>query len=370
VGIFSGSQNYDVGNSVLCSNAVGEPDSPGFGGGLLHYGRSAGGQIHDNKIVFNRSIESGGGVALKSNGSVSGAQAGTGAVDIDRNVIQTNASGNDGGGLFVSGGLNDVINVRNNMLNDNLANDMGGAVMLHDSSNVRIVNDTVANNESTASPVIGGASTTPHSAGLAVDANSPAFQATRPGGAPHYSRPNLLLNNIFWQNQAFTLSADAPLASLVDHGYLDFEVFGTGNHTDTLTPRFSDLTNGNILFGDGTTGSVPGGQSNRSGDPNFVSPFKLVLSVGATRNDPTMTLVSITSVDPPDESLFGDYHIKLTGTTSQRFAQASASAVIDRTTVLNAPNVDFEGQARPQLDTPRAASTPFDIGADERPLTG
>jgi hypothetical protein len=369
LGIFSGSQSYDVGNSVLCSNAVGEPDSPGFGGGLLHYGRSPGGQIHDNKIIFNSSIESGGGVALVSNGSVSGAQAGTGAVDIDRNVIQTNASGNDGGGLFVSGGLNDAINVRNNMLNDNLANDMGGAVMLHDSSNVRIVNDTVANNESTASPVIGGASTTPHSAGLAVDANSPAFQATRPAGSPRYSRPNLLLNNIFWQNQAFTLSADAPLASLVDHGYLDFEVFGTGNHTDTLTPRFSDLTNGNILFGDGTTGSVPGGQSNRSGDPNFVSPFKLVLSVGATRNDPTMTLVSITSVDPPDESLLGDYHIKLTGTTQQRIAQATASPVIDRTTSLNAPNVDFEGQARPQLDTARLL-TPVDIGADERPLTG
>ena len=367
VGIFNGSTNYEVGNSLICSNATGEPDSPGHGGGISQFGRSNNGSIHDNEIVYNTAIESGGGISLI--GDVTAANnnfRGTGSESIDRNTIQTNSSGNDGGGVFLSGAMTFTINVRNNMINDNLANDMAGAIMLHDSTGVSIINNTVANNGSTASPVIGSSSLTPHSAGLAVDANSPAFSQ-----APGYSRPAALRNNIFWQNEAFTLDTHAPLATLQSQGYLDFEVFGTGNNTDTLTPLYSDLTNGNILFGDGSTGSVPGGvnpsnaQHNRSGDPKFIGPFKLVLLVGASTADPTTAIVSIAGVNPPDEGLFGDYHIRLRGTFLQRTAQALASQVIDRAPTGNgAPNNDFDGQTRP-APNPVRPGTPVDIGADE-----
>jgi hypothetical protein len=248
---------------------------------------------------------------------------------------------------------------------------MGGAIMLHDSTNVRIINNTMANNASTSSPVIGSASTTPHSAGLAVDGNSAGFQATLPAGSPDFSRPNQLRNNIFWQNQAFTLSVDQPRATLIDQGYIDFEVFNTGTPADTLRPIYSDLTNGKILK-NGTLGNVPADPTVHNtigGDPNFVAPFKLVLSVVGATADPTMTLVTISGVDPPDESLLGDYHILLSGTLAQQIAQATLSPVIDRAVGLGgAPTDDFDGEVRPQYDSTGRSGTSWDIGADEAGL--
>src|SRR6185437_4268386 len=91
----------------------------------------------------------------------------------------------------------------------------------------------------------------PHSAGLASEANDPLFQATLPATAPHFSNPVALFNNIFWNNDAQTLSQFGPGATLVDNGFIDFEVHGTTNATDTFTPRYSDLTNGQILGPDG-----------------------------------------------------------------------------------------------------------------------
>jgi hypothetical protein len=181
-----------------------------------------------------------------------------------------------------------------------------------------------------------------------------------------------LRNNIFWQNQAFTLSADLPRASLIDQGYIDFEVFNTATPGDTLRPIYSDLTNGKILR-NGTLGNVPGGaavHNTLGGDPNFVAPFKLVLSVVGATADPTMTLVTISGIDPPDESLLGDYHILLSGTLAQQIAQAKLSPVIDRAIGAGgAPTVDFDGEVRPQYDSTGRSGTSWDIGADEAGLT-
>jgi SdrD B-like protein len=365
IGIFGGSNTYDIANSLLCSNHTGEPDSQGFGGGLLHYGRSLNGNIHENRIVFNSSIESGGGIAIQQE---VGATVGSGPVNIDRNLIQTNQSGNKGGGILIEGARTDLVNIRNNMINDNLASDRG-AIMLHDSTTVQIMNNTVANNASAASPVIGSADTAGHSAGLAVSGNSAAFQATLPAGSPQISRPSVLRNNIFWQNEAFVVNVKAPRATLLSQGYLDFEVFGAAA-TATLTPSYSDLTNGKIRRSDGTIVDVASGQHNTMGDPKFVQPFKLVLSVDASSADPTLALVTIVGLDPPDEDIFGDYHIRLFGTTAQRTAQATASPVIDRgVSFTGVPTVDFDGQTRPILDVSGRSSTRWDFGADERGLT-
>ena len=253
--------------------------------GSPHYGLSPNGTIHDNQIIFNTSIESGAGIAIQQD-SLSSSPSG--AVNVDRNVIQTNLSGNDGGGILVQGARGNPINIRNNMINDNVASDMGGAIMLHDSTNVRIINNTMANNSSTSSPVIGSASATPHSAGLAVDGNSPGFQASLPAGAPDFSRPNQLRNNIFWQNQAFTLSVDQPRATLIDQGYIDFEVFNTGTPADTLRPIYSDLTNGKILR-NGTLGNVPADPTVHNtigGDPELRCPVQACALGGGATADP------------------------------------------------------------------------------------
>ena len=91
LGIFYGSNNYDVANNTICSNF-----SVNYGAGVAHIGLSPGGKIHDNKIYYNDSVDSGAGLAIETElpvGAPASLGAGTGAVDIDRNLIQSNYSG-------------------------------------------------------------------------------------------------------------------------------------------------------------------------------------------------------------------------------------------------------------------------------------
>jgi len=57
---------------------------------------------------------------------------GSGTVDVLRNVIQSNMSGDDGGGIFVADSFNQRVNIVNNFINNNGAADIGGAIMLDD----------------------------------------------------------------------------------------------------------------------------------------------------------------------------------------------------------------------------------------------
>lgn len=255
VGIFYGSNDYEVARNIVCSNF-----SVNYGAGVSHIGLSPNGNIHDNQIYYNDSVDSGAGVAIESEIPVGGGTLGdgTGAVSLDKNLIQSNYSADDGGGLFVLDALNAAINLRDNMIVDNGSADIGGAMMLDDSSNVRIINNTVANNVSTASSE-NSAIGVPHSAGLASEGNDPLWQndaryvAQYPNAAtrPDFSRPTAQFNDIFWNNTAFTLTGFGPGATLVNEGVIDFEVHGTSNNADTFVPRYSDLTNGQILGPDG-----------------------------------------------------------------------------------------------------------------------
>jgi hypothetical protein len=286
------------------------------------------------------------------------------------------------------------INIRNNQFVDNGAADMGGAITLDDSSNVRFVNNTVANNVSTGSSE--NSDGNPHAAGLASEANSPPFQAMLPPGAPDFSNPAALFNNVFWNNDAMTLDQFGPGATLVDQGFIDFEIHGTTNAADTFTPRFSDLTNGQILVPNpDPTGPpsvlqpVPGGQGNVIGvDPGFVAPFVNELTVSGSRLDPQQATVTITGQDPP-VGLTGDYHLISTFAVASaaldRGARCSNSPVpanlfgctgggIQAPTGLpSATNStgggDYDRESRPQrrIFTVGRIPTPWDIGADELP---
>jgi large repetitive protein len=374
LGIFYGSNNYLVSGNIICSNFGVE-----YGAGVSHWGLSPGGRIQDNQIYYNDAVDAGAGVSIQSEQPVGGGLGdGSGAVDVDRNLIQSNYTGDDGGGIFVLDALQAAINIRNNQIVDNGAADVGGAIMLDDSSNVRIVNNTVANNVSTASSE--NSDDHPHSAGLASEANDPLFQATLPAGSPDFSNPRALFNNIFWNNNAFTLSQPGPGATLVNQGFIDFEVRGTTNNADTFTPRYSDLTNGQILGPDGVLHAVPGGQGNLIGtDPGFVAPFTLELTVSGSRLDPQVAAVTITGADPP-VGLTGDYHLTPASAVVDRGVRCSntpfpaplgallactGSAVQAPTgTPATGGQGDYDSQYRPQLRTLRAL-TPWDLGADE-----
>ncbi len=446
IGIFYGSDGYNIGSSVFCSNFGVE-----YGAGISHWGLSPGGKIHDNQVYYNDAVDSGAGVSIQTELPVGGGLGtGSGPVDVDRNLIQMNYSGDDGGGIFIQDALDKTINIRNNMIFDNGAADLGGAIMLDDSSKVRIVNNTVANNASTGSSE--NSDGKPHGAGLTAEANDPLFQAMLPSprtdvnatttnnstlvldpaitngdlgknvsgpgipagamilsvtpgvsfvmslpatttasgvavtiAAPDFSNPLALFNNIFWDNNALTLSQPGPGATLVDQGFIDFEIFGTTDNTDTFTPRYSDLTNGQILGPDGVLRPVPGGQGNTTGaDPNFVSPFTLdrFLVVTGSRLDPQVAAVTITGQDPPvglnGGDFAGDYHLIPPATP----ADLAASPVIDRGARcsnwpvpapagnpactaggIQAPTIDFDGQTRPIIRV--RPDTRWDIGADE-----
>ena len=212
------------------------------------------------------------------------------------------------------------------MIVNNLAADLGGAIMLDDASRVSIINNTIANNDTTASSE-NSAIGVPHAAGLASEANDPLWQsdprytAQYPNAAtrPDFSNPVALFNNIFWNNDAFTLDQFGPGATLVAQGFIDFEVHGTTNNADTFTPRYSDLTNGQILGPNGVLHALPGGQGNISADPLFVTPFINELTVSGSRLDPQQAAVSLTATDPP-VGLTGDYHIQTTSPAIDRGA--------------------------------------------------
>jgi hypothetical protein len=193
-------------------------------------------------------------------------------------------------------------------------------------------------------------------------------------------------NDIFWNNNAFTLTGFGPGATLVNQGFIDFEVHGTTNNADTFVPRYSDLTNGQILGPDGVQHAVPGGQGNIIGsNPAFVTPFTLELTVSGSRLDPQTAAVTITGADPP-VGLTGDYHllaasplldrgVRCSNTASPAPANALApcsaggvqapSGIPSQIAALNGLG-DYDNQYRPQLRTLRVR-TPWDLGADELP---
>ena len=387
LGIFYGSDNYDVAGSIMCSNF-----SVNYGAGIAAIGLSPGGKIHDNQVYYNDSVDSGAGIAIESEllpGSPGSATigSGTGAVDIDRNLIQANFSGDDGGGIYLLDALLQPVNIRNNMIVDNGAAVMGGGMTIVNSGKVSIVNNTIADNVSTGSGE-GSLVGVPHAAGLATEGNDPDFQAMIPSG-PDFSNPVALFNNIFWNNNAFTLDQFGPGATLVNQGFIDFEIAGTTNNADTFTPRFSDLTNGQILGPNGVQHALPGGQGNTIGaNPNFVTPFTLELGISGSRLDAQQAAVTITGTDPP-VGLTGDYHIALPTGLGARLIAALVSPIIDRgarcsntpsgppgpgpnnnacvSGGIEAPNVDYDGQSRPQIMTLRL-NTRWDRGADESTL--
>ena len=101
LGIFSGTDNYNVTGNDFCGNFSAE-----YGGAISHYGFSNNGTITRNRIYYNQGYDEGGGIfiagALPANNSQ--LSPGAGAVTIDGNTLISNQSNDDGGGIrFLDG---------------------------------------------------------------------------------------------------------------------------------------------------------------------------------------------------------------------------------------------------------------------------
>ncbi len=341
IGIFAGADNYEVAYNDICGNFSAE-----YGGGLSVYGFSPNGSIHHNRIYFNRSYDEGGGIMIAGQlpadpGLLS---PGSGAVNIYNNLIQANLANDDGGGLrFLMAG-NYPMNVYNNMIVNNLSTHEGGGVALNDSPDVRIFNNTIMKNTTTATAVTSNGLPAP--AGLSTSANSSMLQATLPAGAPLFSNP-LLFNNIFWDNRAGTRGGATVVGIGIagDATPINYWDMGVADNTGLLSPTNSILQV--------TTGTVASATNQVGVDPTVVAPYDTSVTFAPWRTNPNFIGAIMVAADLPP-NLMGDYHIP----GSSAAVSLGAASKTNGAVTVNAPSTDYDGDGRP-------ADGGYEAGADE-----
>ena len=332
IGLFYGSDNYEISGNDICGNFSSE-----YGGGISHYGLSPNGKIHDNRIYFNESYDEGAGIMIAGQLPANPAvlTAGSGPVDIYDNVVQANVSNDDGGGIrFLMAG-DFPMNVFNNVVVNNVSAHEGGGISINDAPAVRVFNNTIMKNLTTATAVTSNGSPAP--AGLSTSDNSAQLQATLPALSPTFSDP-LLFNNIFWDNRAGT-RAGAAVNGLDATGANHWDL-GNAAGSSLLSP-----TNSVLQVATGTVAS-PTNQVNV--DPQVVGTTDMGVTFQVWRNNPAFMGAMLVAADVPPGP--GDYH--LAGTSP------AIDAAIAAKSGVNAPAFDIDTFARP-------FGGGFDIGADE-----
>ncbi|MBU1750553.1 MAG: IPT/TIG domain-containing protein [Chloroflexi bacterium] len=336
IGVFAGADGYEIADNDLCGNFSAE-----YGGGISHYGYSPAGQIHNNRIYFNRSYDEGGGIMIAGELPADFTQLspGAGPVDIYANLIQANLSNDDGGGIrFLMAG-NYQSNVYNNMVVNNVSTHEGGGISLNDAPDVRVYNNTIMKNLTTATAMTSNGLAAP--TGLSTARNSDLLQATLPGGAPIFSNP-LLFNNLFWDNRAGSWDGTgvSGIGITGDPAPIYNWDLGVADNSGVLSPTYSILQ---VPYG------TPNVSNQVGADPQVIMQYDTTVSALPWRGNPNLVGVDIIAVDlPPD--LMGNYH--LLGISPAR------NTGTDAKNGIAAPTDDIDGDPRP-------LEIYFDIGADE-----
>jgi len=370
ISLYEGTDNYSVTNNYVCGNF-----SAGNGGGIGHLGLSNNGLIANNKIIFNQTFNqgatvSGGGIYVGGVPVLNALTAGSGSVVINANLIQGNQAGaGDGGGIrtaLVNGtDVEDAngrrpeedwyrIDITNNMIVNNMAGLAGGGISMQDTVLSFVTNNTVVNNNSTATA---GDAFNPGNANLSIAqpagivsrAHSvqlmAAFNRFADPTLDKYSNPTMF-NNIIMDNRSFyftiNTATDPATYGLVPAGVVD-GANADGIYDLGVIGIVDTLTSGNsLLTGDATTAAL------------FVSPY-VNTDNGETikQIETTTTIAAQPAFDEGGNFIHvrfgplapgGDYHLN-TGTVAS--TNPSNDAV--------APQFDIDGDTR----------TGVDIGADE-----
>ncbi len=400
ISMYTDTDNYVITNNYVCGNFT-----QGQGGGIGHLGLNPDGIIQNNTILLNQSFAqaqevSGGGVfigGIRLPSPVIGEapllSVGTGSVTIRENLIQGNQSGaGSGGGVrleFING--EDVVDnpadntqwyqvdLLNNMIVNNLAGFAGAGISAQDALRVRVYNDTVANNDSTATTISAfqaAASnnlTSPQPAGIVSNVHSGrlADLANAPTSAAVGNFSDLdIQNSIIWHNRSFCWGATA----FDQQGFPT--VFGlilasdpvcgaASNHEDlAVLPRGSGFIL-NPLSSDVT--DITGlDASNLSVDPKFIQGFPIT-DAGQTINQPEATIPKTAAAFDEGGNFIdvrfgpleptGNYHLDGLSTLLDKGNNSTKVALS-----FNGVPVDFDFQIRP-------IDNEVDIGADETPKT-
>lgn len=376
--IATGSDRYSITENFICGNFT-----VGDGAGIGHLGLSHRGNISNNRIVLNQSFDqantsSGGGLFIAGDPTEPGTLSyGAGSVTVDSNLIQSNQAGaGHGGGIrtqFVNGTdiLRSIgrrgprisrwylIDITNNMITNNVAGWSGGGISMHDTARSRVINNTISNNDATASAgaVVSANISEPQPAGISSEPHSPDLNNAIPVLRTtrlyrNFSNPNLQ-NNIVWQNRSFNYDATSGTSQLIpvltqatvgacdaNARYWDLGVLGA-NALYKLNPKTSILTD--------TLGYHP---SNLSGDPAFVDSY---CNGGRALSGAPGPMLALPALDEGGAGwidtrfgpliAIGDYHI---GSTSAGLDNAGSSIVTH----------DFDND-------PRLIGIGIDRGADE-----
>ncbi len=376
IGIFTGATGYKIRNNYIMGNFT-----RGSGGGIGHEGLSPGGLIANNVIAFNEVfygtpapniVFSGDGGGIFISGIVGlGAllSDGSGSVTIINNLIQGNLAGAGNGGGIRAAGVNgaDVtaapgaanqgswyaLDILNNVIVNNVAGWAGGGISLADAVRVRIINNTIARNDSSAtaksafteSPYV----STPQGAGLVSHATT--ADLVGPSGGQVFSNPELQ-NDIFFQNRSwFYNTTNSALFPNPDGPYLDLQVEGG---IGTLQPTYCILTPGTPGYGPLAT------THNQKTNPRFVQPYfnelfaAIVVDEAGNNINVRMTPISIFKPGGADQ---GDYHVADAPVVSPAIDAGGSVAAIPEL------GTDFDREMRPTGLAP-------DIGSDEFVMAG
>ena len=343
------------------------------GGGINHGGVCPGENvIRENRILFNEDFfgallnKAGKGGGIFIGGNVAGG-TGSGNVTVNANLIQGNLAGAGSGGgihVFAANGedLKDFpgqpanwyrIKIFNNMIVNNVAAHSGAGIFMQDVVRGYILQNTIINNDSTATSSLsfeaGAANSTPQASGVVTAVNSQALQLildTSGPTEPDYSNPvlvnNIIRHNRTWYNNASLNEGAGGLAPNPLGDYWDVYVPPGESMTRHLTPVKCFLSH----QVDPNTG-YDYGANNFYVDPLVVDSYLNILETTAIIDEGGNNIsVRYTPLLPAQ----GNYHI-----------QAASPARDNGQSVVSygfAPlSFDFDGQSR-NISMP-------DVGADE-----